>query len=120
MGFAMVFSLKKFTKINGDFVLGDYIDDVVVVYDHVCGCCVLIIHGDNLMCRKHMVVCMYVGWPNGMCAYDVVFVDYLDDVVVVYDHVCCCCVLIIHGDILVPRNYMVVCRLYLAEWRMTL
>ena len=49
----------------GDFVLGNYIDVVVVVYDHVCGCCVLIIHGDKLMCRKHMVVCMYAGWPNG-------------------------------------------------------
>ena len=54
-----------------DFVLCDYIDDVVVVYDHVCCCCVLIIHGDNLVCRKHMVVC-YAAWPIGVSGEDVV------------------------------------------------
>ena len=51
-----------------------------------------------------------------MLVCDFVIVDYLDDVVVVYVHVCCCCVLVIYGDILVPRNDMVVCRLMLAEW----
>ena len=41
-----------------DVVFGDYSDDVVVVYDHVCGCCVHALHGDVLVCRKHMVGCM--------------------------------------------------------------
>ena len=49
-----------------DVVLGDYSDDVVVVYDHVCCCCVHAFHGDVLMCRNYMVVlCMQVGRVSG-------------------------------------------------------
>ena len=36
-------------------------------------------------------------------------VDYVDHVVVVWDDVCCCCVALPSGDLLVFRNYMVVC-----------
>ena len=40
---------------------------------------------------------------------DFVFGDYIDHVVVVCDDVYCCCVHAFNGDILVFRNYMVVC-----------
>ena len=48
-------------------------------------------------------------WPNGVVVFDVVFVGYLVVIIVVLVDTCCCCVLIIHGDILVFRNYIVVC-----------
>ena len=44
-----------------------------------------------------------------MVYVDLVFVDYIDHVVVVLDDVCCCCVHAFNGDLLVFRNYMVVC-----------
>ena len=40
---------------------------------------------------------------------DLVFVDYLDHVVVVCDDVCCCCVHAFNGDILVFRKLLIVC-----------
>ena len=41
---------------------------------------------------------------------DLVLCDYVEHVVVVYEHVCCCCVLIFHGDVVMSRKYMFVCR----------
>ena len=41
---------------------------------------------------------------------DFVCVDFNDDVVVVYEHVCCCYACIHHGDLLVYRNDMFMCR----------
>ena len=35
-------------------------------------------------------LCGVCAWPNGMCAYDVVFVVYLVVIIVVLVVICCC------------------------------
>ena len=50
-----------------------------------------------------------------MCVFDFVLVVFLDDVVVALHDICCCCVCIDKGDILMPREMVVVCCSGLAE-----
>ena len=45
-----------------------------------------------------------------------VFVDYIDDVDVVWDDVCCCYACGDCGDLLVLRKCMIVCVCVYAEW----
>ena len=49
-----------------DFVCVDFDDDVVVVYGHVCCCCAWIYHGDLLVYRHNMFVCMSAVGRLGM------------------------------------------------------
>ena len=46
---------------------------------------------------------------------DLVYVVFLDDVVLVVSHVCCCCAYTCNGDILVLIEMMVVCYVCVAE-----
>ena len=51
-----------------DFVLCDYMDDMVVVGGDVCCCCAHDNCGDLLVLGKCMVVC-YAVWPSGVCVF---------------------------------------------------
>ena len=91
-----------------DFVFGGLIDDVDVVCGHVCCCYACGDCGDLVVLGKCVIMWYVCRWPNGVVVFDVVFVAYLVVIIVVIVDTCCCCVVLIHGDILVLRNYMVV------------
>ena len=71
-----------------DVVLVVYHVVLIVVIVVTCCCCVHACNGDNLVCRKVMVMC-YGGWPNGDGVYNVVScVDFVGiDVVIVVIYV---------------------------------
>ena len=54
--FMHVSRILGFLVVVVDFVLCDYIDDLVVVLDDVCCCCVALPSGDLLVFRNYMVV----------------------------------------------------------------
>ena len=48
-----------------------------------------------------------------MVVFDVVFVGYLVVIIVVLVDTCCCGVVLVHGNILVSRKYMI---MYVCRW----